>query len=63
MRVVSRFRVFERTVRGRKKLVFCGDDGGFYRLGDLRNLEYTIEELAMSSPQSETAATHASLFA
>jgi hypothetical protein len=39
----SRFRVLERKVRGRKKLFFVGEGGGYYRLRNLRDIDFTIE--------------------
>ncbi len=61
--VLSRFSVVERTVRNRKKLLFRSEGGGFYRLGNLRDLEYTIETAVSSLPTSEAVTEQTSLFA
>lgn len=53
----SRFRVLERKVRGRKRLVFHGERGGYYRLGNLRDLDFTIEPPPVRPSQSEIAET------
>jgi hypothetical protein len=41
--VLSRFRIVAHQGCGRKKLLFQSEDGGFYRLRNLKDLEYTIE--------------------
>ena len=41
--VLSRFRIVEHQGRRRKKLLFQSEGGGFYRLRNLKDLEYTIE--------------------
>ncbi len=53
----SRFRVVERKVRGRKKLLFAGEGGGYYRLPNLRDLEFTIESSSIQPPQARMAET------
>ena len=39
----ARFRVVELAIGRRRKMVFAGDDGNYYRLGNLKDLDYTIE--------------------
>jgi hypothetical protein len=39
----SRFRAVGRQLRGRKKLFFAGNGGIYYRLRNLRDLDFTIE--------------------
>jgi len=46
----SRFKVIERTVRGRKKRLFMGEGGGYYRLGNLRDVEFTVESSSAPAP-------------
>jgi hypothetical protein len=41
--VLSRFRIVEHQGRRRKKRLFLSECGGFYRLRNLKDLEYTIE--------------------
>jgi hypothetical protein len=53
----SRFRVLERKVRGRKKLFFLGEGGGYYRLRNLRDIEFTIESTSAESPPRRIAET------
>lgn len=53
----SRFRVVERKVRGRKKLSFVGEGGGYYRLRNLKDLEFTVEPASIQPPQPQVAAT------
>ncbi len=60
---LSRFRVVERTRRNRKRIVFRGDNGGDYRIGNLRDLEYTLEEPEEKRPEPiAPAPVQASLF-
>lgn len=39
----ARFRVVERGIGRRRKMLFAGDDGIYYRLRNLRDLDYTVE--------------------
>jgi hypothetical protein len=48
----SRFTVVERQVRGRKKLFFASDEGTYYRLRNLRDLDFTIEASSPQPPQT-----------
>lgn len=47
----SRFRVVDRKVRGRKRLLFVGEGVGYYRLGNLRDLEFAIESALVQPSQ------------
>lgn len=58
--VLSRFRIVEHQDRRRKKLLFQAEGGGFYRLRNLKNLEYTIERAGLIPAQ--VAQTSLSLF-
>jgi hypothetical protein len=40
---LTRFRLVEIVRRNRKRLVYRGENGGYYRLPNLRDLEYTLE--------------------
>ncbi len=53
----SRFKVIERKVRGRKKLLFIGEGGSYYRLRNLRDLDFTIEPSSVQSSQPRTSET------
>jgi len=46
----ARFRVVEHVVRGRKRMLFAADNGGYYRLPNLKDLNYTIESAGASMP-------------
>jgi hypothetical protein len=59
---LARFHVVEKTWRNRKKLVFRGDNGGDYRIRNLRDLEYMIEEAQETQKVTAPAPVQTSLF-
>jgi len=56
----SRFRVVEHKIGKRKKKMFASEEGMYYRLGDLKDLEFAIE--AQAQPQPSPVPETLSLF-